>query len=114
MPTNLDETLRGISDPLVRAEMVNGIRVSTKRHGVVHPGELGALHDAEDDQDDERDRERPRGLISVLMVVGGPVVLGLAYLLVEGYHVAVAEWWQIALITLFWVRETIRNWGRTG
>lgn len=178
VPTDLDDTLRGITDPAIREEMVNGIRVSTISVLVAAtvlviaekltgnwPGDaLGSkpkkakffyrmswpfliafvalvvyriwegdefawIHYSATflliismavavacngwpkaaGEDDLPDQPLYKW-IAVGMTLGGIVVLALAYWLFRGYHVAIAEWWEVALFLTFWVRETFRNW----
>jgi hypothetical protein len=178
VPTDLDETLRGITDPMQREDLVNSIRVSTcsvlvaalvlvvveKRTGSWAGDELATkprkalfLYRAswvlavafvallvfrigEGEQfagvhhaatllligsmavavacngwpsaagEDDLEPQRLYRWIAVLMTAGGVVVLALGRWLVPGYYVAIAEWWEIGLFLVFWVRETVRHW----
>lgn len=178
VPTDLQDTLRGIDDAAVREQMVNGIRVSTCSVLVAAvvlviaekltgnwPGDaLGSkpkkakafyrlswvlaaafvvlllfriwegdefawIHYAATflliismavavacngwpkaaGEDDLPDQPLYKW-IAVGMTAGGIVVVLVAQWLFRGYHVAIAEWFEIALFLAFWVRETVRNW----
>jgi hypothetical protein len=178
VPTDLRDTLRGIEDPAIREQMVNGIRVSTISVLVAAlvlavaekltgnwPGDalgskpkkakffyrmswpfavafvallLWRIWEGDDfawvhyaatflliismavavacngwpqaaGEDDLPDQPLYKW-IAVGMTVGAVVVFFLARWLFRGYHVAIAEWFEIALFVAFWVRETIGNW----
>ena len=178
VPTDLEDTLRGIADPVLRQETVNGIRVSTcsvlvaalvllvveQRTGnwagkamrdkprkalvlyrvswvlalafvalvvfrIWEGAEFAGVHYAATflliismavavasngwpsaaGEDDLAPQPLYRW-IAVLMTAGGLVVLALGYWLVRDYYVAIAEWWEIGLFLVFWVRETVRHW----